>query len=238
MRKAALRKNPLGGKILEIKTLEIFLETMELRNFSSVARKRGVEPSSISREIARLEKALGAKLFERESSVLVPTEAAEGYFERIRQPLQELEAAGQDARSEIQGRLTLAASQALCCEYLMPRLQSWRRARGIDHRLFARSHRPGLSVWGRRLSGEQRPAQGGLQTLCQPPLEAGADPGRPPPTTGNRLPDRPRRVAFHQRIQRQSSPGSTQRPAIHPGTRAQGSRAARRGAGDSAGVAG
>lgn len=115
---------------MEIKTLEIFIETMHLRSFSAVARKRGVKPSSVSREMARLEDALQTRLFEREYQELVPTEAAEGYLERIRKPLQELADAGQEARGQceqLRGNLTLAGSHSVCIEYLMPRLEHWRR---------------------------------------------------------------------------------------------------------------
>lgn len=115
---------------MELKTLDIFIETMQLRSFSRVARKRGLEPSSVSREMAKLEKALGTRLFEREAQELVPTEAAEGYFERIKLPLQELENARQEAQGqsgEFQGSLTLAASQSICIGYLMPHLHSWRK---------------------------------------------------------------------------------------------------------------
>ena len=115
---------------MEIKTLEIFVETMQLRNFSAVARKRGVDPSSVSREIARLEKALGVSLFDREAQQLIPTEIAEGYLESIQRPLIDLEQARQQAQGrsgELQGSLTLAAPQAVCIDYLMPHLKSWRR---------------------------------------------------------------------------------------------------------------
>jgi len=115
---------------MDLKTLEIFVETMQERSFSAVARKRAVDPSTVSREIARLEKLLKVQLFEREGQVVVPTQAAEGYLEKILLPLKELDQACQDAQGlsgELQGMITLAASQALCTEYLMPHLESWRR---------------------------------------------------------------------------------------------------------------
>lgn len=115
---------------MELKTLEIFVETMQLRNFSAVARRRGVNPSSVSREIGRLEKALGTTLFDREIHELVATEAAEGYLAGIQRPLQELEQARQQAQGregELRGSMTLAAPQAVCIEYLMAHLETWRR---------------------------------------------------------------------------------------------------------------
>jgi len=60
-------------------------------------RDRDVDPSSISRTIANLEKILKLKLFQRNTRRLVPTEAGLIYFNRIEDIVEQLEQAHNEA---------------------------------------------------------------------------------------------------------------------------------------------
>jgi DNA-binding transcriptional LysR family regulator len=63
--------------------LTIFVEIMRKRNFAAVARDRNINPAGVSRSIAALEKELNARLFQRTTRRVEPTEAALVYFQRV-----------------------------------------------------------------------------------------------------------------------------------------------------------
>ncbi len=63
--------------------LTIFVEIMRKRNFAHVARDRNINPAGVSRSIAALEKELNARLFQRTTRRVEPTEAALVYFQRV-----------------------------------------------------------------------------------------------------------------------------------------------------------
>ena len=82
---------------MNIDSLKLFVEVLQKRSFSDVARQHGVAPSSISRSISGLERQLGVRLLQRSTRKLVPTEAGQLYFERIAPLIMELELASTSA---------------------------------------------------------------------------------------------------------------------------------------------
>lgn len=48
---------------MDLSALELLIDVMQQRSFAAVARSRNVDPSSVSRAIAKLEKDLGIRLF-------------------------------------------------------------------------------------------------------------------------------------------------------------------------------
>lgn len=68
---------------MDLPGLQIFVEVMRQGSFAAVARDRNVDPSSVSRAIASLEKKLGVRLFQRTTRQLSPTEAGTTFFEWI-----------------------------------------------------------------------------------------------------------------------------------------------------------
>ncbi|MEM1415188.1 MAG: LysR family transcriptional regulator [Myxococcota bacterium] len=75
---------------MDVDTLELFLEVVRRGSFAAVARERGVAASSVSRAIAGLEDALGARLVQRSTRGLSPTEAGARYAARVTPLLAEL----------------------------------------------------------------------------------------------------------------------------------------------------
>ena len=73
----------VGGQDMDLTVLQLFIEVMRKGSFAAVARDRNVDPSSVSRAIARLEDDLGIRLLQRTTRRLVPTEAGAAYFGRI-----------------------------------------------------------------------------------------------------------------------------------------------------------
>lgn len=105
--------------------LNLFREVMHSRNFSDVAKARGIAPSSISRSIAGLEAELGIRLFQRSTRKLEPTEAGLHYFERIAIILDELELARQaalDVTQEPHGTLRISAAVGFGQQLIVPLL--------------------------------------------------------------------------------------------------------------------
>ncbi len=110
---------------MDLPTLEIFADVVRTGSFSAVARERDVTPSAISRVIAALESDLGARLFERNTRRLAPTEAALRFLEQIEPHLEglrhALEAIG-DTTEAVSGLLRVSASTSFGVERLGPLL--------------------------------------------------------------------------------------------------------------------
>lgn len=113
---------------MELSTLRIFVEVMRYRSFAPVARERHVTPSSISRTVSSLENELGARLFQRSTRRLIPTEAAEVFYERVRDVVEEIDRAQvmvREVGAKPQGCLRVSASTTLgrvCVVPLLPDL--------------------------------------------------------------------------------------------------------------------
>jgi DNA-binding transcriptional LysR family regulator len=100
-------------------------------SFAAVARKRGVDPSIVSRTIASLEAELGFRLFDRTTRRLNLTEAGAIYLERSRTLVGELEAARQEAGDALRrpsGLVRITASTAFGTHWLTPRLRTFMEA--------------------------------------------------------------------------------------------------------------
>jgi len=108
---------------MDTETLYLFSQVMHHRSFTSVAKARGIAPSSISRSISALEAEVGARLFQRTTRQIVPTEAGLLYFERISSVLEDLAVAGQlvsDVSEQPSGSLRITASNSFGENQLVP----------------------------------------------------------------------------------------------------------------------
>lgn len=68
---------------MDLNNIQLFVDVMQYRSFAEVARNRNLDPSSVSRAIANLEKSLGFRLFQRTTRKLAPTEAGNSYFLQV-----------------------------------------------------------------------------------------------------------------------------------------------------------
>jgi DNA-binding transcriptional LysR family regulator len=110
---------------MELTALRWFSQAMEQGSFAAVARRNGVDPSSVSRAIAGLEGELGFQLFERTTRKLAPTEAGARYYENVRDLVEDLAAAAEAARDLFQqpsGTLRLTTSTFFGQTVLAPTL--------------------------------------------------------------------------------------------------------------------
>lgn len=108
-----------------------FVCVIEEGSFSKAALKLGVMPSSVSRSISKLERALQQKLIERTTRSLRLTSVGEEVFQLCLVMLQSAKQAihaAQANQNEISGDLTIAAPKALARQVLMPRVLAFIKA--------------------------------------------------------------------------------------------------------------
>ncbi len=111
--------------IMDINTLKLFVEVMQRRNFTDIARTHDIAPSSVSRSITALEKELGIRLFQRSTRKLEPTEAGLAYFARVKTIIDDLNSAQQVAAdlTEIPtGTLRITAATVFGSNHIVPLL--------------------------------------------------------------------------------------------------------------------
>src|SRR5688572_30451531 len=102
-------KKPLRTDLNNIRYL---LEVADSGSFSAAARRVGVPPSRISRTIARLERDLGVRLFQRTTRSLILTDAGQAFLGHARQAMHAF-AAAHDVLGDLQkgpsGRVRVTA---------------------------------------------------------------------------------------------------------------------------------
>ncbi|MCW5749393.1 MAG: LysR family transcriptional regulator, partial [Alphaproteobacteria bacterium] len=112
----AARLPPLGA-------IEAFAAAARARSFTEAARELNLTTSAVSRRIAALEAALGARLFHRFNRALRLTAAGEKYLAAIAPAIDTLHAAGAALRPVTRGaRLTICALPSFAALWLLPRL--------------------------------------------------------------------------------------------------------------------
>lgn len=115
---------------MEIATLRTFVEVMQRGSFAEVARKRNLDPSSISRTIATLESQLGVRLFQRTTRHLTPTEAALAYFDQVEPLVAQLDRAALmagDSGDTPRGVLRITAAVTFAQVNVLPLLPEFAR---------------------------------------------------------------------------------------------------------------
>jgi DNA-binding transcriptional LysR family regulator len=103
--------------------LGVFVDVARESSFSGAARRRGVTPSSVARQIDALEAHLDAALFLRSTRVLTLTESGEALLVRARRVLDELDDAQQEIASmkgAVQGVLRIACYPTFGRRYVVP----------------------------------------------------------------------------------------------------------------------
>ncbi|WP_017537559.1 LysR family transcriptional regulator, partial [Nocardiopsis halophila] len=97
---------------MDLQQMRYVIAVAEERNFTRAAERCRVVQSALSHQIARLERELGTRLFERTSRRVRPTPAGEAFLPAARQALEAAERARAEAGAaagEVRGRLRLGA---------------------------------------------------------------------------------------------------------------------------------
>jgi len=103
--------------------MAIFVTVVEHGNFSKAAKKLGVTPSAVSRQISRLEDALCIKLLQRTTRQLALTESGTITFDYCKQMVEAADHAVNACRSAtsiVSGLLRIAAPRSLANRVLRP----------------------------------------------------------------------------------------------------------------------
>jgi DNA-binding transcriptional LysR family regulator len=105
--------------------LHVFLVLRRESTFAGAARALGVDATTVSRRLARLEERLGAQLFQRTPDALVPTREAESIVDSVERMERQAvrvssEVAGRDAL--VEGVVRVAATPQFARSFLFTRL--------------------------------------------------------------------------------------------------------------------
>ena len=109
----------------DLASLTSFVRSAEHGSFSAAARSLGVSAAAVSKNVARLESHVGARLFHRSTRRLALSEAGERFLAQVRDPLASLDAAISGLRedsAEPAGTLKVSMGQALGRNFLVPLL--------------------------------------------------------------------------------------------------------------------
>jgi DNA-binding transcriptional LysR family regulator len=112
----------------KLQAMKSFVRVVEAGSFSAVAQESGATQSAISKQIAALERELGAKLLTRTTRSLALTEEGARYFEQARRLVAEIteaESAVRAGERELTGLLRVATSVGFGRLKLMPLVQSF-----------------------------------------------------------------------------------------------------------------
>lgn len=112
----------------KLQAMSAFVRVVESGSFSAVARELNTTQSAISKQVAALEIALGARLLTRTTRSLSLTEDGARYYERARRLVAEVteaESAVRSGEQELTGWLRVAASVGYGRLRVMPLVQSF-----------------------------------------------------------------------------------------------------------------
>jgi DNA-binding transcriptional LysR family regulator len=96
----------------ELLQIQSFVGVMEAGGFRAAARQLGLSASAVSKRVRALEERLGARLLQRTTRRVVPTEGGQAFYERAREilaDLREAETALTEHQQEARGTLRVAA---------------------------------------------------------------------------------------------------------------------------------
>lgn len=114
---------------MDLAALRTFVAVAHQGGFSPVARTQGVEPSSVSRVIATIERELGERLFQRTTRKLTLTEAGTAYLARVEPLIAKFEEASEEVRAQGRGpvgTVRLSTSVAFGLTMVVPLLELFR----------------------------------------------------------------------------------------------------------------
>ena len=106
----------------------VFAEVVATGSFTQAARRLGLSKASVSREVARLERRLGAQLLRRTTRSMSLTEVGEAFYtgcQRVAEEAEQAERSVGELQAEPRGEIRLAASVSLGQLQLAPRLPAF-----------------------------------------------------------------------------------------------------------------
>ena len=114
-------KTAAGEPPMDLNHIVSFLRVVEAGSFTGAAKALGVPTSTVSRQIAQLEEALGMRLLQRTSRHVQLTDAGVAYHERVAPALSSLDEASmeiRDLQETPSGLVRITAPSDLSVDYL------------------------------------------------------------------------------------------------------------------------
>lgn len=119
-----------------IQALLLFTRVVDLGSFSRAAGELGIGQPAVTKQIARMEKELGARLLHRSTHGVTPTEVGRLYYDKCRLIVHHDEEARSVAlltQSQVQGMLRISTSIAFGRRVLAPMISSFMRTHPLLH---------------------------------------------------------------------------------------------------------
>lgn len=112
----------------DIAQMETFVLTSELGSLAAVARKLGISPAAISKQLTRLEEDLGVQLLIRSTRKIALTDVGISYCQQCRRILEEVEEASSlisHIKSEPSGTLKIISGRHFAGAYIVPNMKEF-----------------------------------------------------------------------------------------------------------------
>ncbi|WP_425258392.1 LysR substrate-binding domain-containing protein [Rubrivivax sp. RP6-9] len=109
----------------QLRAMRTFAEVAERGGFAAAARALNLAPSVVTRQVAELERQLGARLLARTTRRVLPTPIGQRYLQRVQGILRDVDdaaAVASQGQRELRGRVRLIAPPLFATRQLMPRL--------------------------------------------------------------------------------------------------------------------
>ena len=110
----------------DLSQMETFVLTSELGSLAAVARKLGISPAAISKQLTRLEEELGLQLLVRSTRRIELTEVGVNYCLQCRRILEEVEAASaliSQVKAVPYGILKIVSGRHFATSYIIPHMK-------------------------------------------------------------------------------------------------------------------
>lgn len=117
-------------KLRHLDDLAAFVRVMDVRSFSAAARELHLSPKTVSKQMGRLEKALGVTLFERNTRHLRVTDEGRAIAEHVRRVLglmDEIESMATGTQCALQGTIRMTAPVPFGRRFVAPAIQDFRQ---------------------------------------------------------------------------------------------------------------
>lgn len=112
-----------------LRNIEIFLEVARAESFSAAARQLGISRATATKNVAALERAVGARLLNRDTQHVSLTEAGRTYLEHGGRILEELDRLTEDLAEEtdeLRGAIRIGSPPSFGAQHLVPLIAAFR----------------------------------------------------------------------------------------------------------------
>lgn len=125
---AGASSQPKGGVLVDVPGMTAFVAIIDAGSYTGAARRLGTSKSVLSRRITDIEVQLGARLIDRSTARVSPTEVGAVYYAKCVRILEAIEAANDFAASfngGLRGVLRVSAPRFYCARVIAPLLNEF-----------------------------------------------------------------------------------------------------------------